>query len=123
MCLVFHLDFGMVQHLNSGDHAQSFRGSPLYMVSVTVRILFMSFVVLTFCKQSFYWALGFNLWVKIIVGRITVIYSCCFPVIYSSLCVCFNHIMYNPFLSQIFSSTLLFYVLVAVYHHICVCLL
>ena len=24
-------DFGMVQHLDSGDHADLFRGSPLYM--------------------------------------------------------------------------------------------
>ena len=28
------LDFGMAQHLNAGDHAQSFRGSPLYMASL-----------------------------------------------------------------------------------------
>ena len=25
-------DFGMAQHLSMGDHADSFRGSPLYMV-------------------------------------------------------------------------------------------
>ena len=30
----FLIDFGMAQHLDTGDHADSFRGSPLYMVGI-----------------------------------------------------------------------------------------
>jgi len=31
--VVSHSDFGMAQHMSADDRAESFRGSPLYMVS------------------------------------------------------------------------------------------
>ena len=30
------IDFGMAQHLRTGDSSEKFRGSPLYMVSIKI---------------------------------------------------------------------------------------
>ena len=48
--IILLIDFGMAQHLDSSDHADSFRGSPLYMVC---RECVCVSVCLSFCLSVF----------------------------------------------------------------------
>ena len=43
----FCLDFGMAQHMSASDYAESFRGSPLYMVldSICVQGVWLNHVI------------------------------------------------------------------------------
>ena len=51
-CVYVFTDFGMAQHLNAGDHAESFRGSPLYMVclhATCLSVCWFFMFIFTFC--------------------------------------------------------------------------